>query len=289
MEIRLRATRGLTIQASDSADDEVFPAFYAGYDRAFTLPEEKETRTGFEVCLGLNHGQRSAEISASLGAFREVVLVGRLDDEVVGGANVFVTPQTTHRVVTAALNYVYVLPGFRGRGLLRGIVQACCELGETLFPGIGPIVLFVELNDPLLLTEAEYEQDSAAAGVDQFDRVAIWARLGVRILDFPYVQPSLSPDQPADERLVLGVLAEPSFTLTGALLADHLERFFAISVRKTGEIAPDDLAAAQIRDARSRDLVPLLDPTHALPTLRTRIGKSDIGFRDQLAELLRRP
>src|SRR5690606_33167072 len=95
-----------------------------------------------------------------------------------------------------------------------------------------PLYLFVELNDPLLMDARAYALDSEVAGIDQFDRVAVWARLGARILDFDYVQPPLSPGQSADTGLMLGVVDPPAPRLDACILGGHLERFFAISVLK---------------------------------------------------------
>ncbi|MEV8441032.1 GNAT family N-acetyltransferase [Actinosynnema sp. NPDC051121] len=289
MEIMFRSALGLDVKASDDGGSELFDVFYEGYDQAFTLPDEKEERAGFVECLALNGGEGFERISARLGAFRELVVVAELRGEVVGGANLLVTPLREHHVVTVNLNYAYVLPGHRGKGLLRRLVAACAELAAWLFPGVGPVVTFLELNDPLLLTAQQYDLDSATSGVDQFDRVVIWARIGVRILDFPYVQPPLSPAQQADGTLMLGVLADPGFELSGELLADHLERFFAISVLKNGDLASNRLAADQVRECRGRHVVALLDPLPELDALRHEVGAAGPGLRERLGDAARHP
>ncbi len=284
MEIRFPSDRGLTIAASDEGESAVFTAFHQGYDQAFTLPDEKESREGFVECLALNRGTEFHRISARLGPFRELVLLAELDGETVGGANVFATPLPGYSVVTLNLNYVYVLPGVRGRGLLRRIVDACRELAEWLFPGIGPVLVFLEMNDPLLMTAEQYERDSAVSGINQFDRIAIWAKLGVRIVDFPYVQPPLSDTRQADRNLLYGLLADASVLLTGAVLAAHLERFFAISVLKAGLVEANSLAAAQVRECRRIGPIALLDPTPALADLRRKVGKASAGLRESLTD-----
>jgi GNAT superfamily N-acetyltransferase len=285
MDISFRSTGGLLIRAADDSAGATFADFYAGYDRAFTLPAEKEERAGFVECLALNRGPAFRRVCAELGPFRELVLVAEVAGQPVGGANVFAAPLPEHGVVAINLNYVYVLPGRRGRGLLRGLVAAGRELVEWLFPGPAPVI-FLELNDPLLLSAQQYAADTAAAGVDQFDRVVIWSRLGVRIIDVDYVQPPLSPAQPADDSLMLGVLAEPGFRLGGALLAEHLRRFFAVSVLKTGDLTGNESAAAQVRAARARPEIALLDPAPELDRLRGQVGRPGGGFRERLAALL---
>lgn len=247
MDIRFQSAHGLTVLASDDSASDTFATFYEGYDRAFTLPHEKESRAGFVECLALNRGPDFHRICGSLGPFRELVMVAEVDGMAVGGANFFATPLPACSVVTVNLNYLYVVPGSRGRGLARRMVDACRELTEWLFQGIGPVLIFLEMNDPLLLTAEQYERDSAVSGVDQFDRIVMGVRLGVRIVDFPYVQPPLSGTQEAGENLVYGLLADPPVRLTGAVLGAHLERFFAISVLKNGDVESNSQAAAQVR------------------------------------------
>jgi GNAT superfamily N-acetyltransferase len=284
MDLKFQSAQGLAVTVTDDSASGTFGTFYEGYDQAFTLPDEKEGRDGFVACLALNHGPEFRRMCSRFGPFRELVLTAEIDGQSAGGASILVTPLREHSVVTVNLNYVYVLPGLRGRGLLRRLVDACRELAEWLFPDVGPVVVFLEMNDPLLLTAQQYAQDSAASGIDQFDRVVIWARLGVRIVDFPYVQPPLSDAQQADGNLMFGVLAESGFRLTGLLLADHLERFFAISVLKSGDIETNGLAASQVRESRGLAHVELLDPIPALEVLRQKAGSASAGFRECLAD-----
>ena len=42
-------------------------------------------------------------------------------------------------------------------------------------------VLFIEQNDPLRLTAEAYAADSDHSGLDQVDRLAIWARMGAEV------------------------------------------------------------------------------------------------------------
>ncbi len=50
--------------------------------------------------------------------------------------------------------------------------------------GTAPAI-FIEQNDPLRLTAAEYAADTAHSGIDQVDLLAIWSRVGAEVLDFP--------------------------------------------------------------------------------------------------------
>ena len=68
------ADAGLDIATSDRGDDSIFEAFFAGYDRAFILPNEKEDAEGFRACLALNQGGERARLEAEYGRFRELCL-----------------------------------------------------------------------------------------------------------------------------------------------------------------------------------------------------------------------
>ncbi|VWX50980.1 hypothetical protein [Novosphingobium sp. 9U] len=89
-----------------------------------------------------------------------------------------------------ALNYIFVERAVRGQGLLRQIrvtVRRLAMLAVELPPNaVGPTI-FIEQNDPLRLTEAEFMLDTRHSGTDQIDRPAIWDRLGARVVDFTHV------------------------------------------------------------------------------------------------------
>ncbi|WP_187471071.1 GNAT family N-acetyltransferase [Luteimonas viscosa] len=287
----------LRVRAS-TRGGEVFDRFFAAYDQAFVLPDEKEGREGFLACLALNHGDAQARLLARFGAFREWVLVAERDGDVVGGANFICHAVAAHDgapLLAMNLNYVFVAPAHRGRGHLRDMVAASRGLARMSFAGADadtlPLRMFIELNDPLLMEADAYVLDSAVAGIDQFDRVAVWARLGARILDFPYRQPPLSGTQAADAGLMLGVVDAPGATLDACVLGAHLERFFAISVLKDGDPHAQPAARAQLdlcagRCAQGGGFA-LLDPLPHLPALRAGSGPGAPrgGFRERLAGL----
>jgi len=288
----------LQVRAS-TRDGAVFGRFFAAYDGAFVLPDEKEGREGFVECLALNHGQAQARLLERFGPFREWVLVAERDGDVVGGAN-FICHAVAARdgaiVLAMNLNYVFVAPGHRGRGHLRDMVEASGRLARMSFDGDAiaalPLLVFIELNDPLLMSAEDYALDNAIAGVDQFDRVAIWARLGARILDFPYLQPPLSASQAADEGLMLGVVDAGAGALDACVLGGHLERFFAISVLKDGDPRADAATRAQLdrcaQGCAAGDGFALLDPLPHLPALRAAadVARGEVprrGLRERLA------
>lgn len=232
----------LTLEITDRGDGPVFERFFAGYDRAFVLPDEKEDRAGLVECLALNHGEAHRALAARMGWFRELCLIASDEDgDVVGGANLIalrLAPDGMSPIASANLNYVYVEPAARGRGHLRRLVAAIAGVVAEQ-TGLRDPLIFLEQNDPFAMTAEEYRRDSAVAGIDQLDRLRIWARMGARIVDIDYVQPALSPDQQPDEGLVFAVLGASADTLPACVVAEHLRKFFGISVLKGAPLEDD--------------------------------------------------
>lgn len=299
LELDTGARAGALRILASTRGDRVFERFFAAYDAAFVLPDEKEGRDGFLACLALNEGPAHARLAARLGPFREWVVVVERDGDMVGGAN-FICHLGGRDAATGMpamnLNYVFVAPGHRGRGHLRDMVAASRRVASRSLGVARSPLVFIELNDPLRMSATEYARDSRVAGVDQFDRVAIWARLGARIIDFPYLQPPLSAAQGVDDGLVLGVIGSPDPQLDACLLGRHLERFFTISVLKgrdarTLEAARGQLEACDAGCARGAGFA-LLDPLPHLAALReaastARAGPPRPGLRERLAARIR--
>jgi hypothetical protein len=197
------------------------------------------------------------------------------------------------------LNYLFVDPQHRGRGYFRKIMGACRELVRRSFEPLptnatGPLLMFIEQNDPLKLTADEYARDSSHAGIDQVDRVRIWQRVGARIINFPYVQPALSDDQQADTGLMLSVVGVEGDVLDACLFKLHLERFFGISVLKGRDPRSDGISSEQLiicEDAcRASRPIALLDPRRWLdhlgagPPYDLRQEFSSLGLPNRLSE-----
>jgi GNAT superfamily N-acetyltransferase len=267
------------VTASGDPASPVLKRFFEGYDRAFVLPDEREDLTGFETCLAMNRTHRHA-----MGR-THCELVGVLEDEdgvLLGGVNFLATRIARDGAPSAAvaLNYIYVEEASRGRGLLRQALAAVRTLALTaldLDPDGASPALFIEQNDPLRLTSDEYAADTQHSGLDQVDRLAIWARVGARVVDFPYVQPALSADQHPDDGLIYAAIDYPDAAVDAGLLHDHLESFFNISVLKGEADPPGGAASSQIAALAARAApVPLLDMAPALAWLRA--GRSTEGF-----------
>lgn len=246
---------GLVASATERPDSPILERFFAGYDKAFVLPDEREELDGFRVCLALNptcrhwFSRRHTELA--------MIMTDGMQGPVLGGANFLATAMPDlpgHPPVAMALNYIYVDEQARGRGLSRRLLDAAATLANRAVAdgaGTSPAI-FIEQNDPLLMSPGEYATDTARSGVDQVDRLRIWERLGARIVDFPYVQPALSASQAHDDSLAYAVLGFPLARMSARYLHDHLESFFAISVLKAARTPDaDPVAGGQLRCLRA--------------------------------------
>lgn len=270
---RLTTAEGLTISASTSADGDVFARFFAGYDKAFVLPNEKEDEEGFARCFALNAGEDYDRLSALYGPYSEVCLVAEEGTLEVGGAN-FIAMPIGADTVTANLNYIYINTNARGRGHLSRLTAGVRETLAALFPGRREILMFIEQNDPFRMSAEDYARDTAFTGLDQFDRLRIWAKLGARVVDFPYEQPPLSVDQGADDTLVYSVLGARGDSLSSCALEAHLRRFFGVSVLKGAAIEANAVASGQLtelqRGCGAGDAIALRDPAPLLRQIASR-------------------
>ena len=261
----------------DCPDDPNLREFYAAYQRAFILPDEIEELAGFQACLSLNHGDAHARLSAEYGPFLEACVLARdeADGALVGGANLIALRHDIAGipVLTANLNYIFVPGPARGQGwfarLLSAVTAGIPGMLATSSQNVGTrILLFIEQNDPLRMDAADYARESAHSGIDQFDRLRIWAARGARVVDFAYVQPALSSEQSPDDGLVYSVIGAQGPTLDSCLLASHLRGFFGISVLKGKPIASDPVAVRQLDTlaalCRHNTSLPLLDAGKAL-------------------------
>ena len=289
-DLSWRWDEGVRVSATSDPQSPVLRRFFEGYDRAFILPDEREEFDGFVQCLALNathhhaYGRRHCEVAM---AFEDG------DGILLGGANFLAatTAGGSPPPATVALNYVYVETPARGRGLLRRILADVRRTALTVLDldpdGPAPL-LFIEQNDPLRLTAEAYAADSDHSGLDQVDRLAIWARIGARVVDFPYVQPALSADQHPDDGLIYAAIGYSGDSVPASLLRDHLQSFFGISVLKGKAEAPGGPAAQQLAALAARtDPIALLPMAPALTWLAATPRPGFDFFRDLAREACR--
>ncbi|WP_073975704.1 hypothetical protein [Erythrobacter donghaensis] len=268
---------GVLLRATERPDSPLLERFMAGYDRAFVLPDEREELEGFRACLAANPASRRR--FGRLHRELVVVIEEAASGALLGGANFLATRIDTapadHPRVAIALNYLFVEPAARGRGLARLLKEEVGRLGNIavdLPSEAGAPAMFIEQNDPLRLSDAEYAADSQHAGIDQVDRLAVWAHMGAQLVDFGYVQPALSAGQGNDDGLAYAVMNLARGTVDAGYLRAHLESFFGISVLKGGDPAADPVAGRQLEElaalAAAGKEVALLPMAPAIARLR---------------------
>jgi hypothetical protein len=241
---------GVWLHVFTRSDDPRLARFFAAYDAAFILEDEKEDLSGFKTCLDLNQGAAHDRLSALYGPFRELVvmLTDGADGRVLGAAN-FIAFAGDGTDPTVSLSYIFVDRAERQRGhfsRLMALVRAEAQ-ASFAWPGAAPEpLIFIEMNDPVNMSPEDYALDSAHAGLDQVDRLKIWDRRGARIVDLPYRQPPLSAQQTADSDLLLGVLGAADDHLGACQMARHMRRFFGVTVLKGADPAASPVAAAQL-------------------------------------------
>lgn len=265
---------GLRFEVTDLPAGHIVDTFYEGYDAAFILPDEKEPAEGFRRCLALNYAPDYGPLASQYGAFREVVFVASdvASGAPVGGGNFIVlshadpSRDSGPACRTIHLSYVYVRPECRRRGYFKRLVTAVDRLATRALPFTAEAASFVflEQNDPLKMSPEACLEDTLQTGLDQVQRIGVWAHRGARVVDFDYVQPPLSDDHSADETLALCVLRPDLSSIEACIVRNHLRAFFAISVLKGGDpyeapSARDQLASLDRACVEKRSLR-LLDP-----------------------------
>ncbi|GGD81675.1 GNAT family N-acetyltransferase [Croceicoccus mobilis] len=263
---------GLRVSATTRALSPIVDRFFEAYERAFVLPDEKEDIEGFRACLGMNAGNTCSDPPSHC---EMIAVLEDNDGTLLGGANFLATaiqPLTGHPPTAVALNYLFVDQSVRGRGYARLLLSVVAQLSSrALGDRAGSPAIFIEQNDPLRMTEAEYAQDNERGGTDQVERLRLWQHLGARAVDFDYVQPALSADQAAEDALVYSVLGFSGPQMSARFLHDHLRSFFQISVLKGRDPTSDPIASAQLEDLRVRaeagEMIDLLNIGPALDKL----------------------
>lgn len=270
-----KAEDRFSLLITDTGESPILDTYMEGYEKVFTLPDESEDRDGFASCLSLNHGDIHKQLARDYGEFREIVGVAHEESQgVVGGANFFAGPvelEDGSTVVTVHLNYAHIDEEHRRSGRLHKLVEAVSSMAAVAFTDEEvPVVTFLEQNDPLAMSRDDYIKDTEASGIDQVDRLNAWTRLSAKIVDFPYVQPELSPDEEPNRTLALAAITKDMEKIPNELLRGHLHRFFGVTVAKGEGLAQSAKEQMEILDSpdapRTFDLI---DPAPAVSRLRS--------------------
>lgn len=164
-------------------------AFHRGiYVAGFPDPDERESLENMCAYLRLRS-------SGWYGQNNYHILLVKDDEQIVGGAVCDYLAEPNVGII----EFLLVAPSYRGGGIGRRLHDAIQHAlqGDAKRAGAGPLAgIAIEMNDP-------FRVDLSSDSMEPFDRAAIWGNWGYSALQFPYVQPALSPDQSAVNYLLL--------------------------------------------------------------------------------------
>lgn len=150
------------------------------YVAEFPDPHERESLANMARYLALR-------AQGGYGANNYHVLVAERGGRMLGGAvfDYFAGPNA------GVLEFLFTRPGERRRGLGRALLDASLRILQRdarAATGKPLRAVVAEMNDPL-------RRSSTPDNMDPSLRAEIWGKWGFGKLDFPYVQPALSPRQ----------------------------------------------------------------------------------------------
>lgn len=232
----------MTFRIFTDAGEPGFEVLYELYRTVFPDPDEAEDLPGIAASLAL---VGDPALTARYGRFDEFWIAVLENGSPVAGVNF----TAFEAGATAHINYLFTAPSARGKGYGSALLDKVKQIS-------GAAWIFCEQNDPALMTPEQMEEDVAASGISPEDRIAWWTRRGYGKLDMRYIQPPLSPDKEPAEGMSLNVCPSDS-PVPGAVVAEHLRRFFYISVlkKRSGE---DPFTEALINEVAVRPEIPIL-------------------------------
>jgi hypothetical protein len=219
-------------------NDDQFAILYAIYSDLFPLSDEREPPSAFRELAELNSRQ---DVQNLYGPWQEFVFGMRLDRQgaLVGG-NVFgVTTSQAHVNFGCQASvhdiYLFVHPNARGHGAMANAKAHMESHALAVFglnPGIFAPLIFLEVNNPTLMSSSEIDLDTVQSGIHPCRRYMSWKRSGFRPLDFRYVQPALRPDASAIRYLNLFCSGGAFDSIPAEVILAHLKAFISVSVLK---------------------------------------------------------
>jgi hypothetical protein len=252
MSTRLANLQTVTFEEVESSTAASFRHLYEIYEAAFPLEDEREPVGAFDAILALNIDRR---IQMAYGPYREIVAAIRWwsGGPIIGGHVFGMTTSPAHIAfgVPASVQgiYTFLHPDCRGMVPIKWVADYSRKLASSVFGAGGTEhdrapTIFLEVNNPLKMSEQEIEIDTLHSGVDPFRRYMFWLRNGFTPLAFPYVQPRLRTDADPVRYLDLFCSNDASQGVPADMLLSHLHAFISISVLKNGEAHDDaDFAA----------------------------------------------
>jgi GNAT superfamily N-acetyltransferase len=154
------------------------------------------------------------------------------------------------------ISYLAARRGLRGHGVGGQLLGEVLPAWTSRF---GALLIVAEVENPQFFQSDEDHGDPEA-------RLRFYARLGAKIVDIPYFQPALSPEQPRVRDLFLMVLSADQSVLRddhhvdAATVRSFIEEYLTGS---EGEVDDDEVRALRA-SLHLNDAIPLLDPAEFL-------------------------
>jgi GNAT superfamily N-acetyltransferase len=176
------------LSTSHESDVRLLGRFYAEcFTPAFPDPDERESLENFEIYLQVK--QRGM-----FGANNYHVIVATDGDIPIAGSIAAYMAEPN----AGAIEYLLVNPDRRGGGLATRMLKFTeAALDADARRNGQPIALIIaEIDDP-------FRTPRSPGSFNPFNRASIWHNWGFRMLNFPYLQRALTPDQSAMDSLML--------------------------------------------------------------------------------------
>lgn len=239
---------GLTYRTINKPQDSSFKEVYQLYETFFPLPEERESFEGFEQTIALNN----SIYQNMFGPLQEEWLVVYASDGcLLGGVNFsyyFVEAdgiQVKNSFVSVQIMYLFVKAEYRSMGIASTLLDKISQqiqnwvVCQYFDVPEDRIFFFCEQNAPEVMSVSDYFTDAIHALIDPCDRLLWWHKRGYRRLVVNYIQPALNVDSQPCTALTLNIQSSQKY-IEGYVIAEHLRRYFTISVLKGKSLDADD-------------------------------------------------
>eukprot|EP00002_Diphylleia_rotans_P010739 TRINITY_DN2129_c0_g4_i1.p1 TRINITY_DN2129_c0_g4~~TRINITY_DN2129_c0_g4_i1.p1 ORF type:complete len:260 (-),score=69.12 TRINITY_DN2129_c0_g4_i1:161-940(-) len=164
--------------------------------------------------------------------------------------------------------YAAASPNYRGKGFAKFFIDKVLEIVNTdaqKYHGRNCDAVFIECNDP---NKVAAEEDAMIP----MERIRMFAKMGYRFLDFPYVQPALSEEQEKCHDLVLGVhqsflthneaSARPQQPMMASKIIRAWIEDFYVSCNGDWVIRHDPEYKKLVQHLQQNDFVPVISAFH---------------------------
>ena len=233
--------RYIEVDVENDESLRVFERFYHEvFIEAFTNEDEIVPYEGFLHLL-----RKNARNNAKGNDLLVHILIFLDGDEIVGG----IVIDYFHDIKTLAVEYIVVAKPYQRRGLATkfyDFVQAHVtqQYGKTID------WIIIEIEDPAFVESGD------------FSYLYFWKKCNMKKIDFPYIQPALSPDQkPVD---ILMLCASHTTSDQDMIEISHIKELIALYARHAMGINrphddPSVLTMLSELDSRSGDTLRLID------------------------------